>query len=269
MSNPSEQFDAGDLSGAINATLELVKQHPIDTGKRAFLCELFCFAGDWERADKQLELIAKQDAEAMVGAGLIRQLIRAATARQEFYQEGRLPEFLGEAPPLLQRHLKASIALRGQAVSEAAHLLAEAEKQRRPTPGRCNGKPFDDWRDLDDLCAPFFEVFTSNGKYYWIPFDRVQVIEFRAPEHARDLLWRSAHLTFAEGSDAEVFLPALYVDSSASSSDRLKLGQMTEWRNDGDGLTRGVGQRMFLAGEEAQAIMELERVEFSPIAATT
>jgi type VI secretion system protein ImpE len=269
MSNPSERFDAGDLSGATDATLRLVKAHPTDTGKRAFLCELFCFAGDWDRADKQLELITKQDPETMVGAGLIRQLIRAATARQEFYQQGHLPEFVGEVPPLLQQHLKASVALRDRDVSQAAHLLAEAEQQRTPTSGRCNGKPFDDWRDLDDLCAPFFEIFTTNGKYYWIPIDQVQVIEFRAPQHARDLLWRSAHLTFADGADAEVFLPALYVDSPASSSDRLRLGRMTEWREEGDGITRGIGQRMFLAGDEAQAIMELERLEFMPTPAGT
>lgn len=266
MSNPNNQFDAGDLAGAIDATLQLVKQHPGDTGKRAFLCELFCFSGDWERADKQLELIAKQDAEAMVGAGLIRQLIRAATARQEFYRDGRLPEFRGDVPTLMQQHLKASVALREQDLSEAARLLGDAEELRRPAAGRCNGQPFDDWRDLDDLCAPFLEVFTTSGKYFWVPVDDVQVIEFRAPQHARDLLWRSAHLTFADGADAEVFLPALYVDSPSSSNDRLKLGRLTEWREEAEGPVRGIGQRMFLAGDDARAIMELGHLEFLPTA---
>lgn len=264
MSDPSELFDAGDLAGAIDAAVQLVKKYPTDVGRRGFLCELLCFAGQWERADNQLELIVRQDAESMMGAGLIRQLIRAETARQQCFQEGRLPEFLGEVTPLLRRHLEASIAVRDGDLPLAARLLTEAEQQRVPLHGTCNGQAFDDWRDLDDLCAPLFEILTTTGKYYWVPFELIQSIEFRAPRQARDLLWRSAHIVPTQGPEGEVFLPALYPNTAAASSDRLKLGHMTQWLDEAGGPTRGVGQRMFLVGSEDKSILELQRVDFVP-----
>jgi type VI secretion system protein ImpE len=262
MPTASELFDTGDLSASIEAALRHVRKHPTDTGSRGFLCELLCFAGQWERADKQLEAIVQQDAEAMVGAGMIRQLIRAENARSQFYREGRVPELVGEVEPLLRRHLEASVCLREGDIPRAAELLAEAEEQRKPVAGTCNGEAFGDWRDLDDLCGPFFEVLTATGKYYWLPCDQVAALEFRPPRQARDLLWRAAHVTFADQRDGEIYLPALYAQSFDTEDDRLKLGRATQWHG-GDGApVRGVGQRMFLVGEEARSVMELERVEF-------
>ncbi len=263
MPDPSELFDAGDLAGAIDAAIQVVKKHPTDIGKRGFLCELLCFAGQWERADSQLELIARQDTESLMGVGLIRQLIRAETARQQCFQEGRLPEFLGDVTSLLHRHLEASIAVRDGDLSQAARLLNEAEQERVPLQGFCNGQAFDDWRDLDDLCAPFFEILTTNGKYYWAPFEMVQSLEFHPPRQARDLLSRGARIAPTQGPEGEVFLPVLYPNTWSASSDRLKLGRMTEWSDETGGFTRGSGQRMFLVGSDSKSILELERVEFT------
>ncbi len=263
MSSPSELFDAGNLTGALQAVIELVKKNPNDTNSRGFFCELLCLDGQWERADKQLETLAQQDSELIVGAGLIRQLIRAETARQQFFQEGRLPEFLSEVSPIMRLHLDASIALRDGDLEKASELLAQAETDRLHPHGTCDGNAFDDWRDLDDLCAPFFEVLTTNGKYYWVPFEAVESIEFRPPKQARDLLWRGAHIVFREGPDGEVFIPARYVDSAMSESDALKMGRMTDWCGEDAAPVRGVGQRMFLAGEKEQAILEIKQLQFA------
>src|SRR5690348_15435348 len=105
--NAHEQFDAGHLNDAVTAALEEVKKAPADTGKRGFLAELLCFTGDLERADKQLDALGHQDPKVMVGVALFRQLIRAEQARQQFYSEGRLPEFLNqEITPEMRRHLE-------------------------------------------------------------------------------------------------------------------------------------------------------------------
>ena len=106
-------------------------------------------------------------------------------------------------------------------------------------------------------------VLTSTGKYYWIPMERVELIEFRPPERPRDLLWRRSHMVVRGGPDGEVFLPGLYFGSHADEDDRVRLGRYTDWRG-GDGTpTRGIGQRVFLVGDSDQAILELQNISIA------
>jgi len=259
---PSELFQAGQLTDAIDAAVADVKKHPTDTSRRGLFCELLCFAGQWERADKQLDTISMQEPEAVVGLSVLRQLIRGEVARQQFYEEGRVPEFIGEPSPVLRLHLEASIALREGNAGEAADLLGQAEEQRARAGGTCDEQPFDDFRDLDDLTAPCFEVYTGTGKYYWIPLEQTDLIEFHAPERPHDLLWRRAHIVVNDGPDGEVFLPTLYPGTFHSDDDGLRLGRGTKWTDQEGEPIRGCGLRMFLVGEEAKTIMELEQIQF-------
>jgi type VI secretion system protein ImpE len=262
--NAHELFDAGKLNDAIAAALEDVKKAPTDTGKRGFLAELLCFAGDLERADKQLDALGHQDPQVMVGVSLFRQLIRAEQARQQFYTEGRLPEFLNqEVTPDLRRHLEAAVLVREGKTSDAVTLLSQGESERPKLTGTCNGQPFDEFRDLDDLTASFFEVLTSTGKYYWIPLNRVDSCEFTKPARPRDLLWRMAHMSVSGGPEGEVFLPVLYAGSHAKADDAIRLGRSTEWQGEPGSLVRGSGQRMYLAGGDGVSIMELETLTFA------
>jgi type VI secretion system protein ImpE len=269
MSNirPQDHYQAGRLQEAVAAATEAVRLCPTDQASRGFLTELLCFAGELERADRQLEVLAQQGPESAVGIALFRQLVRAEQARQQFYAEGRVPEFLEPPSPWLRLHLEASIHVRNGEPAEAARLLAEAEGQRPKVAGTCDGRPFTDLRDLDDLTACFFEVLTSTGKYYWVPVERVESLEFSPPRRARDLLWRRARMIVRGGPDGEVFLPALYAGASAEADDRLRLGRMTEWRG-GDGLpVRGAGQRTFLVGGDDRPILELQALTIDQPAA--
>lgn len=258
--NAKEYYQAGNLAEAVTAATEEVRRHPNDTSRRGFLSELLCFAGEFQRADLQLDAIGHQDPQATLGISMFRQLVRAEQARQQFFSEGRIPEFLDPPVAHLECHLEASIRLREGHPSEAAELLEEAQRQRPAVAGTLGDQPFDDMRDIDDLTASFFEVLTSNGKYYWIPMERVELIEFHGPVRPRDLLWRRAHMVVRGGPDGEVFLPTLYAGSHAQTDDRIRLGRMTDWRG-GDGApVQGIGQRMFLIGQEDRAILELERI---------
>ncbi|MBV9124304.1 MAG: SciE type virulence protein [Planctomycetes bacterium] len=258
--NGRECYQAGKLKEAIAAMTEEVKQHPADTSRRGFLCELLCFTGELEKADRQLDVMGTQDPTAMVGISLFRQLIRAEQARQQFYSEGRLPEFLDQPSPELRLRLEASIQLREGQVKEAARLLEQAEEQRAKPSGTCGGQPFTDFRDLDDLTASFFEVLTSNGVYYWVPMDRVEQLEFRPPTRPRDLLWQRVHMVVSGGPDGEVYLPTLYANTPQDADDRVRLGRATEWRGGEGEPTRGIGQRTFLVGEEGLPILELKEI---------
>jgi len=255
-----EFFETGRLDDAVAAAGDDVKKHPNDAVPRIFLAELLCFAGNLDRADLQLDALGHQDPQATMQISMFRQLVRAEQARRQFYEEGRLPDFLDEPAGYLKCHLEASIRLREGHPAEAVELLEEAQRQRPVVSGTCGDKVFEGIRDMDDLTASFFEVLTSTGKYYWIPMERVDVIEFRAPEQPRDLLWRRARMVVRGGPDGEVFLPALYANSHTEEDDRMRLGRFTDWRG-GDGTpVQGIGQRMLLIGEDARSIMELEEL---------
>jgi type VI secretion system protein ImpE len=258
-----EHFKAGNLAEAVAAATDEVKRHPTDMSRRGFLAELLCFTGEFQRADMQLDAIGHQDPQLVLGLSMFRQLIRAEQARQQFYSDGRVPEFLDAPPRHVQCALEASISLREKRPQEAVALLEEAESFRPKAGGVCNGKPFDDFRDIDDLTSTFFEVLTSNGKYYWIPVERVEMIEFRAPERPRDLLWRRVHMIVRGGPDGEVFLPVLYPGAAAEEDEQMRLGRKTDWHDGENTPVRGVGQRMFLVGEQGLGIMELLQVEIA------
>jgi len=144
-----QQFQAGRLREAIDAALSEVKSNPTDTNSRGLLAELFCFAGEWERADKQIDTLGHQDPEAIIGLSLIRQLIRAEVSRQECMEQGRPPELLAEPTPFIQKSLEALAAIRDKDAAQAVALLAEAEVARPAVSGVCDGKKFTDFRDLE------------------------------------------------------------------------------------------------------------------------
>lgn len=258
-----EHYSAGNLDDALTAAAEQLKRQPTDTSLRGFFCELLCFAGELERADKQLETIGQQDPGAAIGVSMFRQLIRAETARQQFFSEGRVPEFIHEPGPVLARHLEASILVREGDAARAAELLQEAATEAVDISGTCDTEAFTEFRDLDDLTAPFFEVLTSTGKYYWIPIERVESIEFAPVKRPRDLVWRRVQMDVRNGPDGEVFLPALYYGTATSEDRALRLGRATDWTGGEGAPVRGLGLRTFLVGDSDLTINQLNSLTFN------
>ncbi|HAA50917.1 MAG TPA: SciE type virulence protein [Planctomycetaceae bacterium] len=265
---PVEHFQAGDLTEAINTATEAVKKDPTDTSSRSLMAQLLCFAGELERADSHLDAIGQQDPAAAVGAALVRHLIRGEQARQQCFQEGRLPELLQEPSMHMQRHLEALVCLREDKLSEAADLLGQAEELRPRVSGTCNDDAFDDLRDLDDLTSGFLETITSNGKYYWVPLDQIRALDLRQPERSLDLLWQPAHMVVEGGPDGDVYLPVMYAGSHEQADDRLRLGLATEWTDGETGPVRGIGQRELLVGENVLPILQIKNLTIAPDNAT-
>jgi type VI secretion system protein ImpE len=264
MMESRELFRTGRLKEAIEAAVEDVRGSPADVEKRSFLCELMCLAGDHVRADRQLDALGNLDPKYAVGVSLLRHLVRAEGARRQFHADGRVPEFLEQPSEELRLRLQAAVCLRTGDAREAARLLEAAEEKRAPVGGTSDGVPFDDFRDLDDTTASFFEVLTTNGKYYWIPIGRVDLVEFEAPGHPYELLWRRARLVVRGGPDGIVYLPALYQGSHLHADDSFRLGRATDWQGGGDDApVRGVGQRTFLVGDRDVPIMDLKKIEFA------
>jgi type VI secretion system protein ImpE len=260
-------FEAGRLADAVAAANAAVRKAPADLAPRVLLAELLLFAGNLERADVVLDAGSVIDPQAAVVIAEFRQLLRADLARRQQRRDGRLPEFLGEPTPALAAVLRACVALRSGDPAEAVALAAQAETVRPRVAGTVNGVAFDDFRDADDLHAGYFEVLTTTGKYFWIPTERIETIQFDKPKRARDLYWRRATMSVRSGPDGVVYLPAIYGDDNPATTDELRLGRATDWTGDA-GPVRGVGQRMFLAGQDLISVMDVTELVFDAPAAT-
>lgn len=256
-----EFLDAGQLSAAIEQTNQEVRSHPTDPRQRTFLFELLCFAGDYQRAERQLDIIAQQQARAEVGVQVYRNVLVAESTRHRLFSEGLRPGFLFDPPPYVHLHLEAMNRLREDRPAEAMALLEESERSRPRLRGRLDGQAFEDFRDSDALLEPFLEVF-FHSDYLWLPFEQIRHLSICAPERLRDLLWIPARFESHSGLAGEVFLPVLYPGSSEHPNDLVRLGRMTDWKAVGEGLVLGVGQRLFYVDDEEKAMLEVREVAF-------
>ena len=256
----ADLFRAGRLADALAAANAAVKKAPADLGARVLLAELLLFSGNLERADVILDAAGQLDPSAALVVSEFRQLLRAETARRQLYRDGRVPEVLDELEPSGQASLKALVALREGNLAEAAAAAVEAEELRPRVSGIVNGQPVDDFRDADDLIPGYIETLTTTGKYFWIPVSRIESMEFHPPKRPRDLAWRRCSMSVKAGPDGEVYIPAIYF-AEGEPDEAHRLGRATSW-SEGEGPVRGIGQRVFLAGEEDLSIMQLDDVTF-------
>lgn len=252
-------YRSGDLAAAIAAGAEELRHVPADLAKRAFYAELLCLQGQFERADRQLETLLSLEPKTLVTVGTWRQLLRAASARADVFERGALPEVIGEPSARVRGLLAILLALREGRPAEAAAQAQALEAARPAVPCRVNGEPVEDLRDVDDLSAGILELLASNGKYFWVELGQIRSLRFFPPQRPLDLLWRRAEIVLASGTEGEVFVPAVY--ATASDDPEALLGRRTDWQDCG-GLVRGIGQRLWLAGEEALPLAEIDAVEF-------
>ena len=229
----AKQFlDANQVREAEKSLNRRLRQRPDDEACRTFLFELLCFSGQYDRAEKQLEVLAKSSPEAEIGATLYRAALRAERVRHETFRKEDFP----------------------------------------PTPavfsprGTCNGKAFQSATDLDPDVGTRLEVFAA-GAYHWIPFEHIASVRIEPPRQLRDTLWAPAHVQARhgfEGADlGEVLLPAIYPFSSKSEDESVWLGRTTAWVSDDAGYEFPVGQKVLLMDGEPVPLLEIRLLEFT------
>ncbi|HVA51443.1 MAG TPA: type VI secretion system accessory protein TagJ [Pirellulales bacterium] len=256
-------FEQGDLAGAIQAVTAEVKARPTDATRRTFLFELLSFAGDLDRAERQLEAIGHLDAASEWPVQVYKNILHAERLRRRLFSDGLRPEFLLDPPPYAQLHLDAVNRLREGRPGEAQEVLGRAEAMRPAVQGDLNGQACDEIRDCDDLLAPFLEVIVLRD-YVWLPWEQLKELEVAQPERPRDLLWLPARIVLVDGSQRRGYLPTLYCGSHEHTDDRVKLGRITDWKQTDDGPTVGVGLHTLLAGDDAVGLLDVRHVHSRP-----
>ena len=89
--NGQELFKAGKLNESVQALGAELRDNPADAKRRTFLFELLCFAGDYQRAEKQLDVLATDGRFAEMGALLYRAALHAERIRQGIFEKGNYP----------------------------------------------------------------------------------------------------------------------------------------------------------------------------------
>jgi type VI secretion system protein ImpE len=256
--NASTLYREGRLQEAIEAQTLVVKADPADPNQRLFLFTLLAFAGNLERARRQIEAVQYGDLGRDTGVLAYRLLLDAEEARRRLFREGVPPHLLGEPPAHVHLRLEAVRLLRENQPAQAAQLLRDAAAATPAVAGECNGKPFTSLRDTDELFGPLLEVM-ARDRYSWVPLEQIHSLTTAAPEFPRDLLWLPARLQMRNGQGGDVYLPVLY-PGSHEQDDPVKLGRVTRWDGPDEGPVRGLGARVFETDQEEVALLDLREL---------
>jgi type VI secretion system protein ImpE len=255
------KLDESDLGGAIAAAIETVKKKPTDVSARTFLFELSCFSGDWDRADKQLDAIGHQDTTAGVGAMIYRQNLHIEKTRVNLFEHSTRPEFVSTVPAYVEDLLRAIDLVRRGENAAARELLDKVDEDRPAFPVTVNGQDHEDFRDYNDLTMCVFEAFIKDN-YVWIPFEQVISIEFLERKSLRDIYWPQVKVELDNGTNGEMFLPSLYVNTWKNSDDQVRLGRSVDWRDLGDDLFVGEGSRLFWMSGKDMPLLDIQTISF-------
>jgi len=247
---------AGDVRGALAALQEKVREAPADRELRRFLAQLYLVAGEWERALNALDTLGQVDAEAMPMVQTYRTAVECEQVRARVFAGRTSPLLLGEPEPWIALAIEALLR-EGRGEAEAgAHLRAQAWEQAPETPGTVDGTPFDSIADGDSRLGPVLEAIVQ-GKYFWIPFDRIARIDMETPSDLRDKVFMPATLLLRTEGEVVALLPARYPGSVEAGRNELLLGKVTEWSEPRAGIWLGLGQKMLVTGEAEYALMDV------------
>jgi type VI secretion system protein ImpE len=255
----TELYKAGRLQAAIDAQIQEVRSNPTDHGRRLFLFELLAFAGDLDRARRQIEAVTYGDPERDTAVLTYKKLLDGEDHRRRVFRDVVMPEFLIPPPEWLFLRLQAVAALKGGDPAEARALLDRADAAAPNVAAVLNDKPVDGLRDCDDLFGPVLEV-VAHGRYYWLPLEQVESVAAAPPKFPRDLIWFPVKLTVKDGPAGDAFLPVRYPETEQAADEGMRLGRATDWVGTDGPLVRGVGARLLLAGDDAVPVTELREL---------
>jgi type VI secretion system protein ImpE len=225
-------FKAGKLEEAIQSLGVELRENPADVQRRTFLFELLSFTGDYDRAEKQLDVIADASPQAGAGALVYRSALHADRTRRRMFESSDFPT--GEAP--------------------------------KDVSGTLNGKRFASLRDADPRIGARLEVYAA-GQYTWLPLEHIASVTIQPPQHVRDLRWVPAVVKPGQAFDkltvelGQVLLPVMTPLSWRHTDADVRLGRVTDWEELPEGPVVPVGQKLLLMDDEEVALLEIRELE--------
>jgi type VI secretion system protein ImpE len=229
MPTARELYAAGRLDSAIEALGAELRNAPTDAHRRTFLFELLTFAGQYDRAEKQLDVLARGGTDAELAVLPYRAALQAERVREHMFATGDFP--MGPAPT--------------------------------PVAGTINGRPFLSIEDADPRVGARLEVM-AGGRYLWIPFAYIESVRLEPPRMLRDLRWAPARVATNESMRemelGEVLLPALSPGAWRLDDPELRLGRAADWEELADGSFAPTGQKLLRVDEALVPLLEVREL---------
>jgi type VI secretion system protein ImpE len=257
-----ESIRAGNLSEALAGLQESVRANPGDARLRVFLFQLQCVLGNWDKAMTQLKVLADLNPETMMLARIFGPVVNCEIFRAEVFQGKRSPIIFGEPTEWLGLLLRANEHTARGEFAAAQPLRDQAFEAAPATSGKLNGQDFEWIADADSRLGPVLEVILE-GKYYWIPFCRIQKIVMEKPSDLRDLVWKPAAFVWTNGGEASGHIPTRYPGTETSADNQLRLARRTDWQEREGGACLGLGQRILATNNDELPLLECQKIELS------
>lgn len=266
---PEELIKAGRIDECLALVEQAVRSQPADPRHRVLLFQVLALLGRWERAVAQLEVAGELDQANMVFAQMYGVAVACERFRAEVFAGTRAPLMLGEPEPWMGMMVQA-LALDGKGEYDAAEAMRSQALEAAPTSagsievgpeGKSQVHMFEWIADFDTRLGPMLEAIL-DGKYYWVPWQRIAMLRLEPPSDLRDLVWLTGQVVLTTGGEKVALVPARYPGSESSGDALIRLGRKTEFvaRN---GVERPLGQRMFTTDAGEYALLETRCVRVS------
>ncbi|MFN0059366.1 MAG: type VI secretion system accessory protein TagJ [Planctomycetota bacterium] len=273
----------GRVREALAKLQEQVRKSPAHAPYRIFLFQLLAVLGEWDRALNQLNVAGELDAAALPMVQTYRETLQCEVLRAEIYTGQRSPLVFGEpaewhawmlqalkltatgqdadASALRARALEAAPANPGSITCALPSAVGPVKGTAKDEESLAEPAPFAWLADADSRLGPILEAII-NGRFYWVPLERVRAIKIDKPSDLRDLVWTAAHFEWTNGGTHVGFIPTRYPATEKSDDGQLLLARATEWAAPTDDTSHGLGQRMFTTDEADYSILEVREIRF-------
>ena len=252
----------GRLQEALAELQAQVRKEPANAKYRIFLFQLLAVLGQWERASNQLNVLEEMDPESLPMVQTYREALRCELLRAEVFAGRRSPLIFGDPEPWMALLLEALQLTAGGHHAQAQTARDQAFEGAVATAGTLDGQPFEWLADADPRLGPMLEA-VINGRYYWVPWQRIRTLALERPSDLRDYVWMPAGFTWANGGEAVGLIPSRYPGSQASADPQVQLGRKTEWLEQESGIYLGVGQRMLATDQNEYPLLDIRRIDLA------
>ena len=264
-----DHLRAGDPAQALKLLQDQVRARPGDARLRVFLFQLLCVLGQWERALTQLGVAAELDASALAMAQVYREAVKCEMLRAEVFAGRKAPMVFGQPDTWLALLIEGLLRCERGEAAAGSELREQAFEQAPASTGSLKtsvqgpdepGVRFAWIADADTRLGPVLEAII-NGRYYWVPFVRLTLIQIEPPEDLRDAVWMPAHLRFDNGGESVALIPTRYPGSEASDDGLVALSRKTLWHEASARTFTGFGQRVLTTDVGDFAVMDIRSIE--------
>lgn len=249
----------GQVDEALAQLQAEIRKNPADGKQRVLLFQLLAVLGQWDRAATQLGVVADLDAKALPMVQTYRTALDCEALRASVFAGAKTPLIFGEPEDWIARMVE-NIRLTAQGRYAEAEKLRDAALEQAPAvSGQIDGQAFEWIADADSRLGPVCEAII-NGKYYWVPFHRLQHVAIEPPEDLRDFVWMPARLTFANGGESVALIPTRYPGSESHQESAIRLARKTDWVQVSEATYLGLGQRMFATDQGEFPLLDVRRI---------